>query len=39
MNVLFGNASTKFIKDSVAKETWWALATKANGEVVSADAY
>jgi hypothetical protein len=37
--VLFGDGSTRFIKDSIAKETWWALGTKANGEVVSADAY
>jgi prepilin-type N-terminal cleavage/methylation domain-containing protein/prepilin-type processing-associated H-X9-DG protein len=39
VNVLFGDGSTRFIKDSVANVTWWALGTKANGEVVSADAY
>jgi prepilin-type processing-associated H-X9-DG protein len=39
VNVLFGDGSTRFIKDSIARETWWALGIKANGEVVSADAY
>ncbi len=39
VNVLFGDGSVKFIKDSVNQATWWALGTKAGGEVVSADAY
>jgi prepilin-type processing-associated H-X9-DG protein len=39
VNVLMGDASVKFIKDSIAAPTWWALGTKANGEVISADAY
>jgi prepilin-type processing-associated H-X9-DG protein len=39
VNVLLGDASVKFIKDSIAAPTWWALGTKANGEVISSDAY
>jgi prepilin-type N-terminal cleavage/methylation domain-containing protein/prepilin-type processing-associated H-X9-DG protein len=39
VNVLMGDASVRFIKDSIAAQTWWALGTKANGEVVSSDAY
>jgi prepilin-type N-terminal cleavage/methylation domain-containing protein/prepilin-type processing-associated H-X9-DG protein len=38
-NVLFGDGSVKFIKSTLAMNTWWALGTKANGEVVSADSY
>lgn len=36
---LFGDGSVKFIKDSVAMATWWALGTKANGETVSQGDY
>ena len=39
MNVVFGDGSVKFIKNSIANVTWWAIGTKANGEVVSGDAY
>jgi prepilin-type N-terminal cleavage/methylation domain-containing protein/prepilin-type processing-associated H-X9-DG protein len=39
VNVLFLDGSVKFIKDSISQATWWALATKAGGEVVSADSY
>jgi len=38
-NVLFCDGSVKFVKSSLAIQTWWALGTLANGEVVSADAY
>ena len=34
-----GDGSVKFVKDSIALPTWWALGTKANGEVISADSY
>jgi prepilin-type N-terminal cleavage/methylation domain-containing protein/prepilin-type processing-associated H-X9-DG protein len=37
VNVCFLDGSVKFIKDSVNQLTWWAIATKSNGEVVSAD--
>jgi prepilin-type N-terminal cleavage/methylation domain-containing protein/prepilin-type processing-associated H-X9-DG protein len=39
VNVLMGDASVRFVKESVATNTWWGLGTAANGEVISADAY
>jgi prepilin-type N-terminal cleavage/methylation domain-containing protein/prepilin-type processing-associated H-X9-DG protein len=39
VNVGFLDGSVKFIKDSVNQLTWWAIATKSGGEVVSADAF
>jgi prepilin-type N-terminal cleavage/methylation domain-containing protein/prepilin-type processing-associated H-X9-DG protein len=39
VNVLFGDGSAKFIKNSVALVTWRALGTRDQGEVLSADAY
>jgi prepilin-type N-terminal cleavage/methylation domain-containing protein/prepilin-type processing-associated H-X9-DG protein len=36
---LMADGSVKFIKDSVSQMTWWALGTKAGGEVLSAGAY
>jgi len=38
-NFLFADGSVKFIKDSIAMATYWAIGTRSNGEVVSADAY
>jgi prepilin-type N-terminal cleavage/methylation domain-containing protein/prepilin-type processing-associated H-X9-DG protein len=38
-NVTMGDGSVKFLKDSVNRQTLWALGTRANGEVISADAY
>jgi prepilin-type N-terminal cleavage/methylation domain-containing protein/prepilin-type processing-associated H-X9-DG protein len=38
-NVCMADGSVKFIKSSVNIQTWWGLGTKANGEVISADAY
>ncbi len=34
VNVGFLDGSVKFIKDSVSQQTWWAIATKAGGEVI-----
>lgn len=39
VNICFADASVKFVKDSVTLQTWWALGTRAGGEVVSADSY
>lgn len=39
VNSLFGDGSVKFVKDSVSKQTWWAIGTRNGGEVVSADSY
>jgi prepilin-type N-terminal cleavage/methylation domain-containing protein/prepilin-type processing-associated H-X9-DG protein len=39
VNMLFGDGSVKFVKDSVSLPTWRALGTRNGGEVISADAY
>jgi len=39
VNVLMADGSVKFIKDSIARATWYALGTRDNGEVVSSDSY
>jgi prepilin-type N-terminal cleavage/methylation domain-containing protein/prepilin-type processing-associated H-X9-DG protein len=39
VNVCFADGSCRFVKNSVSRKTWWAISTKANGEVVSADSY
>ena len=39
VNALMGDGSVKFIKDSISQATWWALGTRANGEVITSDAY
>ncbi len=38
-NILLGDGSVKFIKDTVALPTWRALGTRKLGEVISADQY
>ncbi len=38
-NVMFGDGSVRFIKDSVSLQTLWGLGSRAQGEVVSADSY
>jgi prepilin-type processing-associated H-X9-DG protein len=38
-NVLAADGSVKFIKNTISPQMWWALGTRANGEVISADAY
>jgi prepilin-type N-terminal cleavage/methylation domain-containing protein/prepilin-type processing-associated H-X9-DG protein len=39
VNVGFLDGSVKFVKNSVSSATWWAIATMARGEVISADSY
>jgi prepilin-type N-terminal cleavage/methylation domain-containing protein/prepilin-type processing-associated H-X9-DG protein len=39
VNICFADGSVRFVKDTVNMQTWWALGTKDQGEVVSADAY
>ena len=34
VNTLMTDGSVRFIKDSIGQNTWWALGTRANGEVV-----
>jgi hypothetical protein len=33
------DGSVRFIKDTVGLEPWWALGTRAGGELISADQY
>jgi prepilin-type processing-associated H-X9-DG protein len=39
VNTLFADGSCKFVMNSVARYVWWALGTKAGGEVISSDSY
>ncbi len=39
VNNLYCDGSVKFIKSSINVSTWWALGSKAGGEVISSDAY
>jgi prepilin-type N-terminal cleavage/methylation domain-containing protein/prepilin-type processing-associated H-X9-DG protein len=39
VNVTMADGHVQFIKNSISKPIWWAISTKANGEVVSADSY
>jgi prepilin-type N-terminal cleavage/methylation domain-containing protein/prepilin-type processing-associated H-X9-DG protein len=39
VNVCFTDGSVKFVKDSVSPQTWWALGSRNQGEVVSSDQY
>jgi len=39
VNMGMADGSVRFIKDSIALPTWWALGTRAMGEVISSDAY
>jgi prepilin-type N-terminal cleavage/methylation domain-containing protein/prepilin-type processing-associated H-X9-DG protein len=38
-NVLMGDGSVRFLKDSTAMQTIWALGSIAQGEVISSDSY
>jgi hypothetical protein len=35
----FADGSVKFIKDSVSIQAWWAIGSRNQSEVVSADQY
>jgi prepilin-type N-terminal cleavage/methylation domain-containing protein/prepilin-type processing-associated H-X9-DG protein len=39
VNVLMGDGSVKFFKNSINQQTWWALGSIAGNEVISSDAY
>jgi prepilin-type N-terminal cleavage/methylation domain-containing protein/prepilin-type processing-associated H-X9-DG protein len=39
VNTLMADGSVRFIKDTINPSTWWALGTKAGGEIISADSY
>ncbi len=39
VNMCMADGSVKFVKDTINLRVWWAIGTRAGGEVVSADAY
>jgi len=39
VNMGMADGSVRFVKDTVAPATWWAVGTRNQGEVISADAY
>ena len=39
VNIAFADGSVRFIKSTVAPVVWWALGSRAGGEVISADQY
>jgi prepilin-type N-terminal cleavage/methylation domain-containing protein/prepilin-type processing-associated H-X9-DG protein len=39
VNVLFLDGSVKAIKSTIGNPVWWALGTRAGGELISADSY
>jgi prepilin-type N-terminal cleavage/methylation domain-containing protein/prepilin-type processing-associated H-X9-DG protein len=39
VNCLFADGSVKFIKNTIAYTTWWALGTRSGNETVSASSY
>jgi prepilin-type N-terminal cleavage/methylation domain-containing protein/prepilin-type processing-associated H-X9-DG protein len=39
VNVLFGDGSVRFVKNSISPQTWMALGTRGNGETISSDSY
>jgi prepilin-type N-terminal cleavage/methylation domain-containing protein/prepilin-type processing-associated H-X9-DG protein len=38
-NVAFADGHVQFVKSTISMTIWWALGTRANGEVVPSDAY
>ncbi|RUL89670.1 DUF1559 domain-containing protein [Tautonia sociabilis] len=39
VNVMFGDGSVRFVKDTVSQQVWMSLGSRDGGEVVSADQY
>jgi len=38
-NVVLADGSVRFLKDSISSQTLWSLGSRAQGEVISSDAY
>ncbi len=39
INIMMADGSVRFLKNTVSIPTYWALGTRANGEVISSDSY
>ncbi len=39
VNVLLADGSVRFVKNSISRQTWWAIGTRDGGEVISADSF
>jgi prepilin-type processing-associated H-X9-DG protein len=39
VNVTMMDGSVRFVKNTISAPTWWALGTRAGGEVISGDSY
>jgi prepilin-type processing-associated H-X9-DG protein len=39
VNVGFADGSVRFIKDSISVQTWWALGSRNQSELISSDQY
>lgn len=39
INALMADGSVRFVKDAVDRRVWWALGTRAGGEVVTDEGY
>jgi prepilin-type N-terminal cleavage/methylation domain-containing protein/prepilin-type processing-associated H-X9-DG protein len=39
VNVTMADGHVQFVKNTISRQVWWALSTKANGEVISSDSY
>ncbi|WP_169978206.1 DUF1559 domain-containing protein [Tautonia rosea] len=39
VNVMLADGSVRFVKDTIALQTWYSLGTKSGGEVLSADSF
>jgi len=39
VNVCLADGSVRFVKDTINAQTWWAIGSRNQGEVVSADAF
>ncbi|AGA26819.1 DUF1559 family PulG-like putative transporter [Singulisphaera acidiphila] len=39
VNLALADGSVRFVKQTISPQTWWALGTRAGGEIISSDSY